>query len=241
MRRFLRHRPQPATVIALIALVVAMGGTGYAAITLPKNSVGSKQLKKGSVTNAKLASNAVTTGKVKNGSLLKDDFAAGQLPAGPAGAPGSKGDKGDKGDAGAKGDTGATGVVSTAEWTGLVGGIPGGTNNYVFAGPTGTVTTTATQRVTASASAAMGAASGTESTTLALCKQPDAGGALSELGGVDHFQAAVAMDTPERVYSESQSGVPGAGTWKIGLCIQNPGATAITHNDYSIGWAIVTN
>jgi hypothetical protein len=33
-------------VIAFIALLVAMGGTGYAAVALPKNSVGTKQLKK---------------------------------------------------------------------------------------------------------------------------------------------------------------------------------------------------
>jgi hypothetical protein len=40
-----RRRPTPATVIACIALAVALSGTSYAALVLPANSVGSKQLK----------------------------------------------------------------------------------------------------------------------------------------------------------------------------------------------------
>jgi len=42
-------RPSPALVLALLALIVALGGTGYAATQLPKNSVGSKQVKNASV------------------------------------------------------------------------------------------------------------------------------------------------------------------------------------------------
>ena len=71
-------------VIAMIALAVALGGTGYAAIVLPANSVGTKQLKK----------SAVTSVKVKDGTLLKADFKAGQIPAGPAGAAGAAGSAG---------------------------------------------------------------------------------------------------------------------------------------------------
>ena len=44
MRLLLALRPTPATVIASIALLVALAGTGYAAITLPSNSVGTAQL-----------------------------------------------------------------------------------------------------------------------------------------------------------------------------------------------------
>jgi len=77
----MRRSPVPAYLIAVLALVVALGGGAYAAAKLPKNSVGTKQLK----------SNAVTTAKVANGSLTAADFAAGQLTAGPAGPPGPKG------------------------------------------------------------------------------------------------------------------------------------------------------
>ena len=39
--------PSPALVVSLIALAVALGGTGYAVTQLPKNSVGTKQIKNG--------------------------------------------------------------------------------------------------------------------------------------------------------------------------------------------------
>ena len=42
-----------ANVIATIALFVALGGGAYAAITLPKNSVGAKQLKKNAVVSSR--------------------------------------------------------------------------------------------------------------------------------------------------------------------------------------------
>jgi hypothetical protein len=85
-----------ANVIATIALFLALGGGAYAALKLPKNSVGSAQIK----------ANAVNSSKVKNGSLLAGDFKAGQLPAGAQGAQGLKGDQGLQGEKGAKGDTG---------------------------------------------------------------------------------------------------------------------------------------
>jgi hypothetical protein len=83
MHRFRPRRPTPALVVAMIALIVALGGTGYAAITLPANSVGKKQLKKRAVTNAKLRANAVTGSKVKNNSLTGRDIkesALGKVP-----------------------------------------------------------------------------------------------------------------------------------------------------------------
>jgi hypothetical protein len=51
-------------VVATIALFVALGGGAFAAITLPKNSVGSKQIKR----------NAVNGKKVKNRSLSGADI-----------------------------------------------------------------------------------------------------------------------------------------------------------------------
>ena len=99
MAQGLRRHLSFANVTSLMALVFAMGGTGYA-LTIPKNSVGSKQLRK----------NAVTGVKVKNRSLRASDFARGQLPAGPRGVPGAAGGPGLTGPAGAKGERGLQGV-----------------------------------------------------------------------------------------------------------------------------------
>jgi hypothetical protein len=58
-------RPQLnyANVIATIALFVALGGAAVAA-GLPKNSVGTNQIKRGAVTAAKIKRGAVTSGKI---------------------------------------------------------------------------------------------------------------------------------------------------------------------------------
>jgi hypothetical protein len=84
-------RPSPAMVVACIALIVALGGTGYAATQLPPKSVGQKQLRNGSVGNLQLRDKAVTAGKlhkdavtgnaIQNGAVKSADLAKGILPA----------------------------------------------------------------------------------------------------------------------------------------------------------------
>lgn len=66
----IRKRLTFANVVACLALLVALTGGAYAA-SLPKHSVGTKQLKR----------NAVTSAKVKDGSLTVADLAG--LPAAP--------------------------------------------------------------------------------------------------------------------------------------------------------------
>ncbi|HEV3391271.1 MAG TPA: hypothetical protein VG057_19760 [Solirubrobacteraceae bacterium] len=56
-------------VVALTALFFAIGGVGYAAVSLPRNSVGNAQLQNGSVGNWKLKSGAVGAKKIINGSV----------------------------------------------------------------------------------------------------------------------------------------------------------------------------
>src|SRR5262249_50742008 len=63
MQRRLRA-PSPALVVSSIALFVALGGTTYAATSLPRNSVGTQQLQKNAVTSAKIRNRAVTAGKI---------------------------------------------------------------------------------------------------------------------------------------------------------------------------------
>ncbi|MDQ3725615.1 MAG: hypothetical protein M3335_06975 [Actinomycetota bacterium] len=71
-----------ANVISTMCLFMLLGGGAYAATQLPKNSVGTKQLKNGSITPAKLSK---TTKKALKGAVGP----AG--PQGPQGAPGAPG------------------------------------------------------------------------------------------------------------------------------------------------------
>jgi hypothetical protein len=109
MRRIFRSG-RYANVTATLALVVAMGGTSYAAFSLPAGSVGGAQLKK----------NAVTSSKVKNGSLLRKDFKSGQVPAGKTGKTGKTGSQGSQGSQGLPGpagpSTGAAGGALTGNY-----------------------------------------------------------------------------------------------------------------------------
>lgn len=107
MRALKAVRPSPATVIATIALLVALAGTGYAASALPANSVGNKQLQ----------NNAVTSSKVKDHSLLRVDFATNQVPKGPRG---SVGPPGPPGASGSRGPTGPAGATAASKWA-LIG------------------------------------------------------------------------------------------------------------------------
>jgi hypothetical protein len=100
--------PMVFSITALVVAVLGVTPLGEAAWSqvLPRNSVGTLQLKRNAVTSSKLAPNTVRTRQVVNSSLLADDFKSGQLPAG---AKGEKGDKGNKGDRGDRGPVGISG------------------------------------------------------------------------------------------------------------------------------------
>ncbi len=71
-----RPRVTYANVVATLALVVALGGTSYAAAALPRNSVGTPQLKTNAVTSAKIGPGGVTTRDVRRGAVTPDRLSA---------------------------------------------------------------------------------------------------------------------------------------------------------------------
>jgi len=95
-----------ANAVGYAALFVALGGTSYAA-TLPRNSVGGRQLK----------NNAVTSGKVRNRSLRRTDFATGVLTRGP------RGPQGPAGPAGVTADTLPSGRTVRGRWDATKTGV----------------------------------------------------------------------------------------------------------------------
>src|SRR5919108_834137 len=107
-----RPRLTFANVIAVLALFIALGGSSYAALQIPRNSVGTKHLKR----------NAVTSPKVKPGSLLLSDFGASQRSQlrGPAGPQGPVGATGARGLEGPRGATGPEGPPAPRLWAAVL-------------------------------------------------------------------------------------------------------------------------
>ena len=115
-----RRRPSPAAVLALIALVFAMAGTGIAAKSYVITS--SSQIRNGAVSGADVRNSSLTGSDVKNRSLTAADFAGSvQGPAGAAGPAGPQGAQGPKGDRGVSAwETIPSGVTVTGSETVVV-------------------------------------------------------------------------------------------------------------------------
>jgi hypothetical protein len=119
LRRILRdHRPSPALVVASIALLMALGGTGIAAVAnVPNNSVGTSKIKNNAVTAPKIASNAVTSAKIAGNAVTNAKIANGTIqPADLSAAAKTAGPQGPAGPAGPAGPSGPAGAPATALW-----------------------------------------------------------------------------------------------------------------------------
>ena len=86
-----RRRPQPALVISLVALFVALGGTSYAAV-----SITGKNVTDGSLSGTDIKNGSLRGADVRNGSLTAGDLSAKTIASlrgatGPAGATGATG------------------------------------------------------------------------------------------------------------------------------------------------------
>jgi hypothetical protein len=75
----IKRHLNPATVIACVALFVALSGAAVAAKTASKNSVKTASIANGAVTTPKLRNGAVTAVKLRNGAVLGSKIAAGAI------------------------------------------------------------------------------------------------------------------------------------------------------------------
>jgi hypothetical protein len=78
MSRVSARLPSSALVVACLALLLALGGVGGAAVTQapPKNSVGTAQLKSNAVTTPKLKNNAVAAAKIASNAVVAAKIAS---------------------------------------------------------------------------------------------------------------------------------------------------------------------
>src|SRR4051794_19705792 len=96
----LRRRITYANVVATLALILALGGTSYAAFKLPRNTVGKTQLKHNAVTARAIARGAVGTSELSTKAKSTLAGAQGAQGAqGPQGAQGGQGPQGPQGPA----------------------------------------------------------------------------------------------------------------------------------------------
>jgi hypothetical protein len=145
------------------------------------------------------------------------------------------------GPAGAAGAPGAPGVMSIAVFAGKVLQISGGSDVYVFAGPTATVTTADGQKLTGAGQAPFALSPGTPSQAIhyGLCYQSTAGEStvLNFVG--DNYSIGM-INTIRWPWYAAASVSPGAGTWNVGICVRNVGANSIDNTDFVNGWVMVT-
>jgi hypothetical protein len=75
----LRRRASFANVTSALALFVALGGTSYAAITLPSNSVGAAQIRTGAVGASEIRRNAVGASEISTGAVRSGEIKTGAV------------------------------------------------------------------------------------------------------------------------------------------------------------------
>jgi len=181
----LRRRPSPAIAISSVALFLSLGGVGYAATQLPRNSVGSRQIRNQAVTYRKIRPSSV--GIVRANTSQLQVRVGGTCPAGSG--IGSI-DKAGKVTCNRSlpqrfGTTDNTdgNVGSTAAAIASVG-LPAGASYLAFANPTVTVTpakgVTDVQHVTVTCKLTVGSNAETRSTTIDTSAPAETGGTVTQ-------------------------------------------------------------
>jgi hypothetical protein len=99
-------RISPGSVLALIALFVALGGVSYAAVTInganiQNNSIPGKKVRNGAATNQKVKANSLRANRLT--SAARASLRGAQGPAGPRGETGPRGAQGPQGPQGPAG------------------------------------------------------------------------------------------------------------------------------------------
>lgn len=144
---------------------------------------------------------------------------------------------------GPPGPQGPSGVVATSTFSGGIGAIPAGATQFVFAGPTANVTTTASQGITGAVQAPLGttSTSGTASFGYDLCyRAAGTANTLINFAGPNNSVGEVSESAGRLSFTAAASVLPGAGTWEVGYCVLNSGTVTLDDNSNVNGWVVVT-
>ena len=167
LKSLMSRRPSAAIVISSAALFMSLGGVGYAAISIPNNSVGAAQLRTNAVTNSKINNGAVSFKKIQPGAVGLVRANTGQLQVRVSGTCASGTAIGTINQVGKVtcnnalpsefGTTSNSATITSTAATVTSLALPAGPSYLAFANPTATVTSGATtQRVTVSCTLTVG-------------------------------------------------------------------------------------
>lgn len=131
MKSALKKNFNPATVISIVALIVAMGGSAYAGAQLSKNSVGTHQIRNGAVKTSKLGQD-VKRKLNKVGARGPQGERGPTGLRGPAGMDGAQGIQGVQGPAGMVNWNGVYEVEESRVGTGVVTAVCNGNDQVLF-------------------------------------------------------------------------------------------------------------
>ncbi len=215
------RRPSAALVVASIAVFIALGGTSYAVSQLPKNSVGTQQLKK----------SAVTSAKIKDGTIATVDLAAATRTAlrGQTGATGATGAQGPPGPSVGAAAMSATVTTINASSTEVVA-----LGNAASASQSGPITVTQASRLLFSATVHLTRTSGPRA--YATCKvqygRAAAAGTATVIRDTDTANSAAAFlpadvgyaDTPAATVAISGYQDVAAGSYNLLVTCERAGA-----------------
>lgn len=146
------------------------------------------------------------------------------------------------GPTGPQGLTGATGIVIIVSFAGFINDIAASNSNYVFTGPTATITiTSSTQRITAVANAPLGLSTGGPAIIQSdICYQQIAGGTITGFSGANYSLVNITTNRFSYGCATTITGLP-PGTYRVGFGVQNISSFILNNNDYVNGWVMVTN
>ena len=133
-----RQLASPAMLVAILALVISLGGTAWAAATITGANI-----KDGTLTGIDVKNNTLTGVDVKTGTLAEADLstsARGSLK-GQKGDTGAAGANGTNGTNGTNGGAGVTGAAGSARAVAVLSGTPGPTCTVSTALSRGVATT----------------------------------------------------------------------------------------------------